>query len=130
MQRRKFLKNTSAAGITLTSFFAATATHAENKIENTPADNFELNEATIDMLQQYMQSGKYTSHSITDMYLKRIAAIDKSGPKLNSVIEINPDALNIADAMDAARKAGKVRGPMHGIPVLIKDNISTGDKMM
>ena len=131
MQRRKFLQNTSAAGFTLTSFFAtANTTRAENKAGNTPSDNFELNEATIDMLQQYMQSGKYTSRAITEMYLKRITAIDKSGPKLNSVIELNPDALSIADAMDAERKAGKLRGLMHGIPVLVKDNINTGDKMM
>jgi amidase len=131
MQRRKFLRNTSAAGLTLSSIFGATnSAYAENKPGTAPPDNFELNEATIDMLQQGMQSGKYTSRSITDMYLKRIAAIDRSGPKLNAVIEINPDALLIADAMDAERKAGKVRGPMHGIPVLIKDNINTGDKMM
>ena len=131
MQRRKFLKSTSAAGVTLTSLFTVTtSTYAKNKIQDTPPDTFELNEATIDMLQQYMQSGKYTSRTITDLYLTRIAAIDKSGPKLNGVIELNPDALSIADAMDAERKAGKLRGPMHGIPVLIKDNINTGDKMM
>ena len=82
------------------------------------------------MLQQYMQSGKYTSRKIAEIYLKRIATIDKNGPKLNAIIELNPDALSIADAMDAERKAGKVRGLMHGIPVLIKDNINTGDKMM
>ena len=77
MQRRKFLRNTSAAGFTLTSLFAATqSASAENKIENLPPDNFELNEATIDMLQQYMQSGKYTSRRITEMYLKRIEAVD------------------------------------------------------
>jgi amidase len=131
MQRRKFLKNTSAAGLTITSIFTAgNSVIAQNKKINIPADEFELNEATIDMLQQYMQSGKYTSRRITEMYLKRIAAIDKSGPYLNAVIELNPDALLIANSMDAERKAGKVRSPMHGIPVLIKDNINTGDKMM
>ena len=77
-----------------------------------------------------MQSGEYTSRSITDMYLKRIEAIDKKGPAINAVIELNPDALTIADEMDKERKAGKTRGPLHGIPILIKDNISTGDKMM
>ncbi len=85
---------------------------------------------TIDELQQKMQSGDMTSKSITQWYLKRIEDIDKAGPKINSVIEINPDAVAIASTMDAERKAGKVRGPMHGIPVLIKDNIDTGDKMM
>jgi amidase len=77
-----------------------------------------------------MQSGKHTARSITELYLKRIEAIDKNGSKLNSVIELNPDALSIADAMDKERKAGKLRGPLHGIPVLVKDNINTGDKMM
>lgn len=89
-----------------------------------------LEEITIDELQQKMASGEQTSKSITKMYLKRIESIDKSGPGLNSVIEVNPDAIAIAEKMDAERKAGKLRGPMHGIPVLIKDNINTGDKMM
>ena len=91
--------------------------------------DFELNEATIDMLQQKMKSKVYTSRHITELYLQRIAAIDKSGPMLNAVIELNPGALTIADAMDKERAAGKVRGPLHGIPVLIKDNINSGDKM-
>ena len=94
------------------------------------SDNFPFLEATIDELQQKMKSGKYTSRSITELYLKRIEAIDKNGVKLNAVIEVNPDALQIADQLDKERKAGKLRGPMHGIPVLIKDNIDTGDKMM
>jgi amidase len=77
-----------------------------------------------------MAAGKLTAEQLTAMYLKRIEAIDKNGPKLNSVIEVNPDAISIAKAMDAERKAGKTRGPLHGIPVLIKDNIDTADKMM
>ena len=93
-------------------------------------DDFELNEVTIDTLQQKMKNKEYTSRSITELYLKRIDAIDKAGPKLNAVIQVNPDALDIADAMDKERANGKVRGPLHGIPVLIKDNINTGDKMM
>lgn len=93
-------------------------------------DDFELNEVTIDTLQQKMHSKEYTSRIITELYLKRIETIDKAGPKLNAVIQINPDALDIADAMDKERAGGKVRGPLHGIPVLIKDNIDTGDKMM
>ena len=94
------------------------------------ADDFILNEITIDGLQKKMQSGEYTSRSITQLYLDRINAIDKKGPAINSVIEINPDALTIADDMDKERKSGKVRGPLHGIPVLVKDNINTGDRMM
>ena len=68
-------------------------------------------------------SGELSSHALTQAYLDRIAAIDKSGPTLNSVIELNPDALQEADALDAERKAGKLRGPLHGLPVLLKDNI-------
>jgi amidase len=131
MQRRKFLKNSSAAGLTISSIFnIALPAESQTRSVNNGTDTFELNEITIDALQQAMQSGKYTSRSITEMYLKRIAAIDKSGPDLNAIIELNPDALSIADAMDAERKAGKPRGSMHGIPVLIKDNINSGDKMM
>ncbi|MEP7318820.1 MAG: amidase [Panacibacter sp.] len=138
MNRRHFLKNGSVAGLAIGSIAAASCNEAidkEKQEETTTvsgefADDFVLNEITIDQLQQKMQSGEYTSRSITEMYLKRIDAIDKNGPKLNAVIELNPDALAIADSMDNERKSGKLRGPMHGIPVLIKDNINTGDKMM
>jgi amidase len=80
-------------------------------------------------LQEKMAAGKYTSEKLTQLYLDRIEAIDKKGPALNSVIEINPDAISIAKAMDEERKKGKTRGPLHGIPILIKDNIDTGDRM-
>jgi amidase len=88
-----------------------------------------LDEVTIAELSQKMKSAELSSHQITQMYLDRIAAIDKSGPAINAIIELNPDVLAIADALDAERKSGKVRGPLHGIPVLIKDNIGTADKM-
>lgn len=130
MKRRNFLKNTSAAGLAVTSIFGAGYPAISQNERNISDDEFELMEATIDMLQQYMQSGKYTARKITEMYLKNIDIIDKGKAELNAIIELNPDALSIADAMDAERKAGKVRGPMHGIPVLVKDNINTGDKMM
>ena len=135
MNRRNFLKNSSAAGVAITSFAVACNTTATNKNaekENasTSPEDFKLNEITIDELQQKMKSGEYTSRSITEMYLKRINNIDKNGPAINAVIELNPDALNIADGLDNERKSGKVRGPLHGIPVLIKDNINTADKMM
>jgi amidase len=91
---------------------------------------FELDEASVADLQEGMKSGKYTARSIAQKYLERIAEIDKRGPALNSVIELNPDALAIANAMDAERKAKGPRSPMHGIPVLIKDNIGTADRMM
>jgi amidase len=87
-------------------------------------------ELTITELQAGMQAGKMTARSITEMYLRRIAAIDQTGPTLNAVVEINPDALAIADALDAERRERGPRGPLHGIPILIKDNIDTADKML
>lgn len=92
-------------------------------------DPFELDEVTIAQLQDAMQSGKYTSRQITELYLARIGELDQSGPALNQVLETNPDALAIADALDAERRAEKVRGPLHGIPILLKDNIATADRM-
>jgi amidase len=135
MNRRNFLKNSSVAGVAITSVAMACNSSGTNKktaTENssTSPQDFKLNEITIDELEQKMKSSEYTSRSITEMYLKRIHDIDKNGPSINAVIELNPDALSIADSMDNERKSGKVRGPLHGIPVLIKDNINTGDKMM
>ena len=136
MNRRKFLRNGAGTGLslsalTLESFLAA---GERRGLSGAPvaggAHDFPLLEVTIDELQQKMNSGEYSSVSITKLYLRRIADIDKKGPALNAVIELNPDALAIAAGLDAERKAGKVRGPMHGIPVLIKDNINCGDRMM
>src|SRR3954466_1113387 len=90
---------------------------------------FELEEATLADLQSGMVSGKFTARSITQAYLDRLAELDRQGPMLRHVIETNPDALSIADSLDQERKAGRVRGPLHGIPVLIKDNIDTADRM-
>ena len=134
MNRRNFLKNSSAAGISVTALGFAACNNNNTPVivkesANTEPGTFDLNEITIDAMQEKMKSGTYTSKSITQLYLDRIQQIDKAGPRLNSVIELNPDALSIADAMDAERKNGKIRGPLHGIPVLIKDNIDTGDKM-
>jgi amidase len=136
MKRRNFIQNTTAAGLSL----AAAATLAAcsnkdskqdrgNKDGESAADDFEFNEATIETLQGQMASGKLSAVALTQAYLDRIAAIDKAGPKLNAVIELNPDALAVAKQMDEERKAGKVRGAMHGIPIMIKDNIDTADKM-
>ena len=133
MNRRFFLRSGSVASLGLatpglTLFDQQTGSKDVNA--NQLPGNFELDEITIDELQEKMQTGQTTAVAITGLYLKRIAAIDKSGPTLNSVIEINKAALSIAAAMDKERKAGKIRGPLHGIPVLIKDNINTGDEMM
>jgi amidase len=93
------------------------------------AKSFELDEITIDELQDGMKSGKYTSRLITEKYLARIEEIDKQGPAINSVIEVNSDAVQIAESLDRERKQKGARGPLHGIPILIKDNIDTADKM-
>lgn len=134
MNRRRFIKSASLSGIVLPSiiFSACERISTADKNKNTAQTDqpFELEETTISLLQKEMTDGKYTSRKITELYLSRIEAIDKKGFSLNAVIEINPEALSIADALDEERRNGKVRGPMHGIPVLIKDNIDTGDKMM
>lgn len=88
-----------------------------------------MNELTISELAAAMQAGTLTAHQIVEQYLERIETIDRSGPQVNSVIELNPDALTIAGALDAERKAGKTRGPLHGIPILLKDNVDTHDRM-
>jgi amidase len=88
-----------------------------------------LPEWTIADLNEKMETGELTSRQVTELYLQRINAVDKNGPYINSVIELNPDAVEIADGLDKERKAGKLRGALHGIPILIKDNIDTHDRM-
>ena len=121
MKRRNFLQTTATA-------LAFTITKPASSFPSPPA--FELDELTIAELQQGLQSGKYTSRSLVEKYNERINDIDKRGPKLNSVIELNPDREEIAAALDRERKERGPRGPLHGIPILIKDNIDTRDKMM
>jgi amidase len=137
MKRRTFLTNTTLAAAGLTTALFATTSCLNKKTEASTSppiadadDDFELNEITITALQDKMANGTYTSEQITKLYLDRIEAIDKNGLKLNAIIELNPDALSIAKAMDKERKEGKKRGLLHGIPIMIKDNIDTGDKMM
>ena len=140
MKRKDFITNTTLAAAGLTTLLAASCTtgSSDKKEQPSPAESkddpiaigFELNEISISELQDKMATGEYSSEKVTQLYLQRIAAIDKKGPALNAVIELNPDALAIAKAMDEERKIGKTRGPLHGIPVLIKDNIDTADKMM
>jgi amidase len=129
--RRKFLKTGIAGGIaavTLPSLSLAESGFRKIfSTQNLPA--FELDEITIDELSSGFKSGKYTVRAVAQKYLKRINEIDKAGPAINSVIQLNPDALTIADALDKELKEKGARSPMHGIPVLIKDNIDTADKM-
>lgn len=92
--------------------------------------SFELEELGVDELQAAMAEGKYSARSLAQLYLERIETIDRAGPGLRSILECNPDALAIADRLDAERRSGKLRGPLHGIPVLLKDNIDTADAML
>jgi amidase len=132
MKRRNFIAGSTMAGIAAISVpWLESCKSSRNEFEKkpTPAKDFALHEVTILQLQQLLQTGKYTAEKLTELYLKRIQEIDRNGPAINSVIEINPDALEIARLLDQERQSGKIRGPLHGIPVLIKDNISTSDKM-
>ncbi len=140
MDRRKFLRQGSLTGIGLSSVgglsrlagavdgISAEKNSSKNPLEQNPS--LDLEEITVSDLQKKMQSGEQTSVSITQVYLARIEKIDRNGPVLNSIIELNPDALKIASDLDNERKQGKIRGPLHGIPILIKDNINSGDQML
>ena len=128
LHRRQFLKTTGVAISAIPALAGARALLAAPPEETQPKP-FDLDEVTIADLQSGMVSGKYSSHAITEKYLQRIDEIDKQGPALASVIEVNPDALSIADALDKERQAGHVRSPLHGVPILIKDNIDTADRM-
>src|SRR5437867_1534208 len=129
-QRRSFLQTSVLGGMSAALLPALAGAHvlaAAAPAPDTPP--FELDEMTIADLQAGMSSGKFTARSITEKYLTRIDAIDKQGPAINSVLELNSDALAMADAADKERRDKGARGPLHGIPVLIKDNIDTADRM-
>lgn len=129
MKRRSFLKNSIATG-TILSINSCRSSSSDNE-ETTPAyDDFSLNEITISELQKSYQDGDLTCEQVIQTYLERIEAIDKSGPSLNSVIEINPDAIEIAKSLDKDMNIGQVKGPLKGIPIMLKDNIDTAGKMM
>ena len=94
-----------------------------------PREPFELDEVSIEQLQQWMAAGRYTSRRLTELYLERIEQLDRKGPQLRSISELNPDAMAIAAALDSERKSKGPRGPLHGVPIVIKDNIDTADRM-
>ncbi|MES2152796.1 MAG: amidase [Pseudomonadota bacterium] len=119
MDRRDFVRLGVAAG----------AVAGIAKAQGAPAPARSILDAGVLEQQAQMNAGKLSSASLVAQYLKRIAAIDRAGPRLNAIIELNPDAHQIAAALDRERAAGQLRGPLHGIPVLLKDNIATGDKM-
>jgi amidase len=136
--RRRFLQNALIAGGTATLCPALSAARSVAPTAEASAPEvktFELEEITIPELQDGMKSGKFTARSLVEKYLARIDEVDtprkdKRGPAVNAIIEPNPDALAIADALDQERKAKGPRGPLHGVPVVIKDNIDTADRMM
>jgi amidase len=133
--RRKFIQASLLAGASAAVLSSNPVSGASLNISpafqtKSSAGSFELDEITVGELQEGMTSGRFTAHSITEKYLARIEAIDKHGPAINTVIEVNPDALEIAKGLDKERKQKRLRGPLHGIPILIKDNIDTSDRMM
>jgi amidase len=123
MKRRQFLQTSAATWV------AAVASPV-SALPTPEPPAFELDELTISDLQQGLQSGKYSSRELVEKYSDRINEVDKKGPAVNSVIEMNPDAEKIATALDRERKEKGPRSPLHGIPMLIKDNIDTQDRMM
>ncbi len=129
LSRRRLLK-TALAGGAVAAVFPSFAKAEVPHIISHPIKPSELDEITVAELQEGLRTGKYTARSLTEEYLARIDKIDKSGPSVNSIIELNPDALKIADELDRERKEKGPRGPMHGIPAVIKDNIATADRMM
>lgn len=136
MDRRRFL-GTGALGAAALAAGRPLAAHppdAHPPDAHPPASpaaqEFEFAEATVADLQAHMAAGRHDARAIAQAHLARIAALDHAGPTVRSVIEVNPEALAIAERMDAERRAGRVRGPLHGIPVLLKDNVDTGDRMM
>jgi amidase len=136
--RREFLAR-AALGAALASVGAAAAcrvaapTEDQSAQSSHPSDwgsrRFELEETSIPALQAGLVQGRWTSRQLVDLYLDRIKDIDRRGPTLRSIIEINPDASAVADQLDAERREGRARGILHGIPIVIKDNIDTGDRM-
>lgn len=134
ISRRTFLRYggqaaaAAAAAGTMTTVVGAPGAAASTNAAAAPIP-FQFEEATIADLQGAMESGTLTARALTQAYLDRIAAVDQAGPQINAVLEVNPDALTIADTLDDERAAGAVRGPLHGIPILVKDNIATADAM-
>lgn len=132
MDRRDFVRLGALAGVVAVRgkpLQASSLIAERSPVERQVIPPFELDEMTIPALQSAMASGRMTARSITQLYLSRIEDLDRKGPTLRHVIEVNPEALAIADSLDKERKAGRVRGPLHGIPILLKDNIDTADKM-
>jgi amidase len=131
MKRREFLQTSSLGCAAAISNPMTALAHEVSAVEHPPSPPpFELDEVGITDLQGHLKSGKYNSRELVKKYLDRIDEVDKRGPKINSVIETNPDAFEIAESLDKESKEKGSRGPLHGIPILIKDNIDTADRML
>ncbi len=128
MRRRDFLQTTGLTALALPAL-ANVGCSTGDRPRQAVVPSFELDELTLAELRAGQESGRFTAQSLTRKYLDRIEAIDRNGPKLNAVIELNPDAEAIARELDRERKTGQLRGPLHGVPVLIKDNLDTADRM-
>ena len=131
MNRRSFIWNATWGGsvFLLGGGSCTSSATEESEPESSAAKTFELAELTIAQLQEGMESGRFSTRSITEMYLSRIEELNRQGPALRAIIESNPDALSVADALDEERKQIGSRGPLHGIPIVLKDNIGTADRM-
>ncbi|HEY4588999.1 MAG TPA: amidase [Thermoanaerobaculia bacterium] len=131
VSRRDFLRlgAVAGAGVPLAGLVGAAAAQAAQGPPPLSQAAIQLQEATIASLQAAMTRGGVSSQDLVNMYLERISSIDESGPTLNSILKVNPDARRIAKGLDRERKNGQVRGPLHGIPITLKGNIDTGDKM-
>ncbi len=132
LSRREFVGASALAGLAAAVHrdlrpMAALTARTTPPVTTAPS---ELEELSIDEVQTGLQAGRFTSRSLTEQYLARIEAMDRTGPALHAVLQTNPDALAIADRLDGERKDGRVRGPLHGVPILVKDNLATADRML
>jgi amidase len=130
VSRRRFIQLGAAAGAGVSVVGGGAAAHAAEQDwdEQSSSSHGRFNEATIAQLQAAMASGRASAVELTLFYLNRIRALDENGPRVNSVLELNPEALSMARAADSLRRRGTVLGPLHGIPIMVKDNIDTGDR--
>jgi amidase len=132
VDRRTFLRlgALAGAGASVTGLLGGVpAARADETAAAAAAVSTGIEEKTIAQLQSMMSSGKLSALELVNLYMQRINQLDHGGPKVNAVVEVNPDVRNIARALDNERHGGHVRGPLHGIPIVLKENIDTGDRM-
>jgi amidase len=127
MQRRNFLAASTALGSSL--YTGCRSVPGWPVRSEKPVEDFELDEVTLADIGKGLRAGRWTSRRLVELYSARAGTIDRNGPRLSAILEWNPDAESLAAELDLERKSGRVRGPLHGIPILLKDNIDTGDHM-